>query len=136
MRRIVGRAVLSVVGLDVQQAAGALQLCAGQPGGIEAAMHCMRQISDDENTKAILLVDASNAFNQLNRQVALHNIRRLCPAISTLLSNTYSDASDLFVGGEVLFSKEGTTQGDPLAMAMYAVPLIRELQPSGAQQVW
>ena len=36
-------------------------------------------------------------------------------------------------------SDEGTTQGDPLAMGMYAVgimPLIHELQPTGTKQVW
>ena len=40
--------------------------------------------------------------------------------------------------GEVMFSREGTTQGDPLAMPMYAVatiPLIKRL-PNSVSQVW
>ena len=40
--------------------------------------------------------------------------------------------------GEVMFSREGTTQGDPLAMPMYAVatiPLIKGL-PNSVSQVW
>ena len=48
-------------------AAGSLQLCAGQDAGCEAAVHAMREIYDDEATEGILLVDASNAFNSLNR---------------------------------------------------------------------
>ena len=84
------------------------------------------------------MVDASNAFISLNRNVAFHSIRFECPAISTILINTYRELSELFIDGEVILSEEGTTQGDPLAMPMYAVgtlALIRRL-PKSATQVW
>ena len=83
-------------------------------------------------------MDASNAFNALNRQVALRNIRSLCPSIATILINTYRAPTDLFVDGSSLLSQEGTTQGDPLAVPMYAVatlPLIHSL-PQDVDQVW
>ncbi|KAG1651421.1 putative phosphoenolpyruvate synthase [Nymphon striatum] len=69
-----------------------------------------------------ILVDASNAFNSMNRAAALHNIRITCPSISTNLINTYRHPTRLFIsgGGEIL-SKEGTTQGDPLAMHWYSI---------------
>ena len=111
---------------------------AGQQSGCEAAVHAMRQIFDDPNTHAVLLVDASNAFNNLNRQTALLNIHLNCPSIAKVLINTYRNNTQLFAGGETLLSQEGTTQGDPLAMAMYAIstlPLIRRLN-QGIQQVW
>ena len=86
------------------------------------------------------MVDASNAFNWLNRKAAQHNISQLCPALSTKINNTYSRPARLFVGGETLLSEEGTTQGDPLAMSMYAVatlPLIKELgQCAKTKQIW
>lgn len=45
----------------------------------------------------------------------------------------------MFIDGETLFSQEGITQGDPLAMAMYAIavnPLIHQLNQDTAKQVW
>ena len=81
-------------------------------------------IFEADETDAALLVDASNAFNSLNRAAALNNIRVLCPLIATYVTNTYRVPARLFVvGGSELKSAEGTTQGDPLAMSMYAISL-------------
>ena len=63
-RRIVGKAILMVIGNDNQEAAGTLQLCAGQSAGIEAAIHAARQLYDDDSTEGLLLVDASQAHSQ------------------------------------------------------------------------
>ena len=141
-RRIIAKAILHVIGDDIQLAAGALQTCAGHDAGSEAAIHAMKSIFDDDDTQAALLVDAANAFNLVNRQAALHNISVLCPSFSTILKNTYGAPIRLFITGEgELSSTEGTTQGDPLAMAMYAIavtPLINhlhQLQPD-ISQVW
>ena len=38
--------------------------------------------------RPFLLINASNAFNSLNRETALHNIQRLCPSLATALINT------------------------------------------------
>ena len=113
VRRIIAKAILSIVKLDVLEAAGSLQLCAGQDAGNEAAVHAMRAIFCDDSTEAVLLVDASNAFNSLNRQVALHNIQAICPPLANILINTYRQDIPLFIDGRHIFSSEGTTQGDP-----------------------
>ena len=75
VRRIMGKAIMEVVKKDVVNATGPIQLCAGHEGGAEAAVHAMRALFDDSATDAIMFVDASNAFNRLNRRVALHNIQ-------------------------------------------------------------
>lgn len=132
------KVILSVTRADIQDVAGTLQLCAGQAAGAEAVVHAMRESFLKDDTEAILLVDATNAFNSLNRQAALHNIRHLCPPITTTLINTYRVQTDLFVDGSSLPSQEATTQGDPLAMPMYAlatIPLIRRL-PNNVLQSW
>ena len=139
LRRIVGRAVLSVVGPYVREVIGALQLCAGQDAGIEAAIHTMSDVLNERESDGILLVDAHNAFNNLNRQAALLNVNRLCPALGKVVIHTYRSAADLFVAGELVKSREGTTQGDPLAMAIYAIatiPLLRKAETPSTTQVW
>ena len=92
----------------------------------------MKNLFEKEDTEAVLLVDADNAFNRINCQAALHNINILCPSFSTILQNTYGAPIRLFITDEgELSTTEGTTQGDPLAMAMYALavtPLIQALR--------
>ena len=126
-RRIISKAILFVTKGDVQEVAGSLQLCAGQIAGIESAVHFMSDCFQSEDTEAVLLIDASNAFNSLNRDAVLHNIRYICPSLAMVLIDTYRETTELFVDDTTLFSEEGTTQGDPLAMPMYAlatIPLI------------
>ena len=137
-RRIIAKAIMTTLKDDILDMTGTLQLCAGQTAGCEAAIHAVRHMFNDNECEAVLLVDATNAFNCLNRQTAMRNIRTLCPLFATPVINIYRQKIDLFVGGEVLESKEGTTQGDPLAMAIYAiatVPLIKRLSQE-VTQIW
>ena len=138
VRRIIGKAVLGLLKEDVQRATGYIQLCAGQECGSEVAIHAMREVFSNDDNEGVLLADASNAFNCLNRQATLINIHVLCPPLARILTNTYRQQSPLFIGEEIIYSKEGTTQGDPLAMPMYALgilPLIQRLS-TAAKQVW
>ena len=92
-RRIIIKAILKTVGKDIQSAAGPLQACTGH----EAVVHAMKTIYAQDDTDAILLLDATNAFNTINHQAALHNIGFLCPSISCMLNNTYCAPVKLFV---------------------------------------
>ena len=137
-RRIIGKAVLSVIKEDILRVAGVKQLCVGQQTGCEAAIHALRCIFDHPSTEAILLVDATNAFNNLSRKTALINIQHSCPSLATVLINTYRQDPEFYIEGEAILSTEGTTQGDPLAMAMYAlamVPLIDKVSGE-VRQIW
>ena len=139
LRRILGKAIMTVIKEDVLRATGTSQLCGGHEAGCESAIHAMRAVFDDPDTDGIIFVDASNAFNNLNRKVALHNIQFLCPAAAKILTNCYRSSTNLFVGGTTLLSQEGTTQGDPLAMMMFAlaiVPLIQTVKTSETTQSW
>ena len=125
LRRIIGKAVMTNIKPDLMESAGCLQLCAGQKAGCEAAAHAMRDIFDEEETDAVLFIDAFNAFNTLNRKALLHNIGYLCPPMATYLRNCYQKPSRLFIaGGKELQSAEGTTQGDPTAMPAYGIGIL------------
>ena len=86
----------------------------------------MRQIYEDPATEGILLVDASNAFNALNRKAALNNLKYTCPEFSGYVNNLYRGDAELFVAGsdEVVMSCEGTTQGGSESGGFYAGGLI------------
>ena len=89
IRRIVGKTIMWSLNSEIQEAGGPLQVASGLKGGAEAAIHSMKIKFEEASTDAILLVDAENTFNQLNRFVALHNIRYICPPFETVLINTY-----------------------------------------------
>ena len=129
-RRIVSSATVSVLKPEMVRATAPLQTCAGLRGGIEASIHAMRQIFEDPETEAVLLIDASNAFNALNRKAALHNVQFTCPEMTMFVRNLYRCDAELFIAGsdECILSREGTTQGGPESMAFYAtstMPLAR-----------
>ena len=150
LRRIIGKCVVSLLKADVQHAAGCLQLCTGIRSGIEAAVHMNEQAWHDDSTEAVLLVDADNAFNRLNRKVALHNVQQICPPMYKYLFNHYQSPAHLVIANSSdsepfdLSSDEGCTQGDVGAMAFYALgvkPLVDKLDskcchPNNCKQSW
>ena len=142
LRRIMGKSISWTLKDEIQEAAGPLQMATGLKNGAEAAIHSMREIFACENTDAVILVDAENAFNSLNRETALHNIQITCPHMSTVVINTYRKASRMVLfGAKDIMSVEGTTQGDNLSMSLYALgltPMIRDLgsMTPNVKQVW
>ena len=90
----------------------------------------------------MFLIDAENAFNKINRVAALWNCQFICPSLKYGLINFYRSPSRIFLASDGKFaefsSQEGTTQGCPLAMAMFAIalkPLHDELK-SLCKQAW
>ena len=135
LRRLMGKVMMLCTGVDVQDECGADQLCSGLRGGIEGAIHAVSEVFESRSGDGygVLMVDARNAFNSLNRSVGLWNARVYWPRCSRFLFNTYRGFSSLWIkGGEdPLYSMEGVTQGDPLSMCFYAaalLPLVRSLR--------
>ena len=84
----------------------------------------MHTIFEEERTETVLLIDASNAFNSVNRNVFLHNVTVVCLP-SQLMYVTVILYHQDYLSLKDLKSKscERTTQGDPIAMAVYAIAI-------------
>lgn len=93
-----------------------------------------------------LLVDAKNAFNEQNRTIMLWVVRHEWPSGARFAFNCYRHHFILMIrkmdgSACVMHSKEGVTQGDPLAMVIYGIgmlPLVREVKKSipTVRQTW
>ena len=140
LRRILGKAVTSILKKDVQVSVGNLQLCGGHVGGCEVGVHAVVDMFNDDDTEGVIQIDASNAFNSINRNLLLRNAKIICPQMATYIFNSYCAPARLFiVGGREIASSEGTTQGDPIAMHAYGIgltPLLDVLSRGEADEAW
>ena len=125
LRWIAGKVIVSQIRKDLIASVGSLQVCAGHEASYELIIHAMRKIYEEDESEAILLVDASNAFNSVNRKTFQHNIGIICPPLAKFVQNCCNLPSRLFIigGGEIRFT-EGITQGNPTAMGVYAIGII------------
>ena len=99
---------------NVTQAASSLQLCARLLADAEAVIRAMYEIFKDHTTECILLIDAENAFNSVNRNVMPYNLKFNCLVMSTYISICYACPVRLFIiSGGKLLSNEGTIEEDP-----------------------
>ena len=113
LRRIIGEAVMIVVKHYIVKATAYNQLCSGLETGCQVAVHAVSELYELEDTHGFIQVDASNAFNSINRQVLLHNVEIISPEIANYIINCYTLPARLFITDRKdLLSKEGTTKGD------------------------
>ena len=121
LRRIAGKVIVSHIRKNLILSVGSLQVCAGHEAGCECIIHAMYKIYEEDESKAILLVDAPNAFNSVIRKTFLRNIGIKCPPLAKFARNCYNLPSRLFIiGGGDIRSTERKTQGNPTTMAIYA----------------
>ena len=129
-----------MTGQESNAACGTDLLVGGVEAGIEGGIHAMRVLWEEhlhEEDWGFILIDAWNLFNEENRKAMLWDVRHECPSDAQLTFNCYRHWSTLVVrdmgdrSGHFLHSKEGVTQGVPLAIIAYGIgvlPIIREIQ--------
>ena len=77
-----------------------LQVCAGQEAGAEAKIHAVHGIFKDHTTEVVLLIDAENAFNAINRICLLFQHKDL-ERVKEELTNNFSNICDWFVDNKL-----------------------------------
>ena len=131
-RRLFAKCVLELAGGQAKDTCGSAQLCAGLEADIDGAVHIISELwkeQEEEENWGFLLVDARNAFNEGNRICTLWTVRHRWTAGARFAFNCYRHWSLLLLRGKeveatFLHSKEGVTQGDPLAMIVYGIGML------------
>ena len=108
---------MNVMKNNLQVGVGKLQLCGRHLAGCEVGVHALVDLFDDDETEGVVQVDASNAFNSINRNILLHNAKIICPQFGTYIRNSYCTPARFFItSGAEISSREGKKQSDPIAM--------------------
>ena len=104
-------AIVRVTKDDVMYITGGLQVCTDQQAGCETVKHIMNSLFSDSDNDAVLLIDASNAFNQLSQTAALLNITRLCPSVAPVCNSKHLSfpSRALCRWGSHLFGRRNST---------------------------
>ena len=127
--RLFHRAASKAVSGEVGKKLKTHQLAVGLPGGCQiGAMLAQLQYHrndelPEERAHAVVLLDATNAFNTVHRAAIYEGLQEFCPGLVRLFRWAYGVPSQLrHSNGELLgLSERGCRQGDPLGMLFFCV---------------
>jgi hypothetical protein len=135
LRRWVSKCLATAAIAETAPYLDPLQLGVGVKGGCEAIIHAMASIFESESTpldsKWILQVDFDNAFNSIDRETLMKEVRQHVPQLSAWVEFCYATRSHLFFGNERLLSSAGVHQGYPLASLLFVLllhPVVLKIQ--------
>ncbi|XP_062530416.1 uncharacterized protein LOC134200792 [Bombyx mori] len=110
-----------------------IQLGVGTKSGCEAAVHAARTFLKGGGAEVLVKVDLKNAFNCIDRNAFLKEVKEHIPSIYPYLYQCYGNPSKLVYKENLVESATGCQQGDPLGPAIFSLgihPVLRELKSS------
>ena len=127
LRRLTSKCVARAVQSEAVSILSPLQVGVGIPVGCEAIVHSLTSLLNDcsipPESRCVLLVDFSNAFNSIDRGHMFEEARARTPSISPWLECCYGSQPLLFLGEHTILSCCGVQQGDPLGPLGFALAL-------------
>ena len=102
------------------------QLGVGSKGGVEPIVRAVERAVDGTLGAPFthfVSLDASNAFNAIDRTVIAGAMRQHAPLLYRTAKWAYGEKSDLVIGDTILHSSQGVRQGDPLGPLLFSVGL-------------
>lgn len=130
IRRLVSKVACSSVIDDVGKYLFPCQLGVGIKQGCETAVHATRGYLSINigKTKILLKIDFRNAFNSIERDVMLNEVKRIIPSLYPYLWQCYRNSSLLFFGDNTISSQIGAQQGDPLGPLIFSLTIHKLIQ--------
>lgn len=98
----------------------------GVKGGCEAIVHAVRtflNFNEESLSNILLKIDFKNAFNSIERDEMLKEIKEHAPKLFPFLWQCYSSATNLFFGNHTIQSLIGCQQGDPCGPLVFCLAI-------------
>ena len=95
LQRIAAKVIVTNTIDDIVTSVGSLQVFGGHQAGFDSLIHAMRTVYDKQSAEAVLLVDASSAFNSVDRNAFLRNFEIICPSVTRYVKNNFSLSNQL-----------------------------------------
>lgn len=120
-RRLFAKCLLSKAATEATEACNTNQLCAGLKAWIEGAVHVTNEVWEEikqADEQGFLIIDTSNAFNELNRKGMLWTVQHEWPLGARFLFNCYKHFAILAIRSNdgtviIILSRGGTDTRRP-----------------------
>jgi hypothetical protein len=124
-RRLAARVACFKNNCEIHSYLAPHQLGVATKKGSEMAIHTVRTYLNlpENNDKIMLKIDFANAFNSVERDKMLLQIKENFPILYPFMNQSYRLPSSLFFGDKIISSEVGVQQGDPCGPMAFSVSI-------------